>query len=316
MKLMITGGSGFIGTNLMEFYLKQGVQVRNIDIKPPKISSHQLFWKQVDIRDLENLEQTVAEFKPDYVMHMAARANLSGKTMADYDTNTTGVQNLCITCGSVPSVRKVVFASTMLVCMVGYQPCHDQDYFPGTLYGCSKVEGERIVWRQRNGFDWVIVRPTSIWGPWFGPTYRGFFDLLMKRRYVSFSGKMSVKTYGYIGNTIYQLDSILKSEASNGQTLYLGDYVPTHINAWAKEIATEFGYRVRTVPRALIWMAAKFGDALQRCNIAFPMNSFRFTNMTTDNILDLSETEKIAPKTPFSRVEGNRLTIKWIRTHG
>jgi nucleoside-diphosphate-sugar epimerase len=316
MKIIITGGSGFIGTNLVEHYLDKGVEVLNIDIKPPKINSYHSLWRQLDIRDLSGMQRAFMDFRPDAVMHMAARANLTGKTLEDYSTNTTGVENLCRVSAETPSVRKAVFASTMLVCEVGYQPKHETDYRPTTLYGQSKMVGEQIIRRSAKGFDWAIVRPTSIWGPWFGPTYRGFFDMLMKRRYVNFSGNMSVKTYGYIGNTVYQLDSILASDASNGRTLYIGDYEPTRIKTWAREIAKEFDYRVPTVPRPLIWLAAKLGDWLQKAKIAFPMNSFRFKNMTTDNVLDLRNTAQIAPKTVFSRMEGNRLTIEWIRAHG
>jgi nucleoside-diphosphate-sugar epimerase len=315
MRLLVTGGSGFIGTNLVEHYGNNGDEIMNLDLNPPKIENHERFWRRVDIRDASRLDRIVSDFKPDYVMHMAARANLTGKTLEDYATNTQGVENLIIACNKLKNLRKAVFASTMLVCEVGYQPRHENDYCPNTLYGESKVLGEKLLRDGETGFDWSIVRPTSIWGPWFGPTYRGFFSLIMKRRYFNFSGKMSVKTYGYIGNVVYQLDSIMRSGASTGRTLYVGDYTPYSIKEWAREIAGELNYTVLTVPRACVWLAAKLGDVLQKKNRAFPMNSFRFRNMTTDNVLDLSETEIIAPGTQYSRIEGNRLTLKWMEAH-
>jgi nucleoside-diphosphate-sugar epimerase len=174
--------------------------------------------------------------------------------------------------------------------------------------------GEKLVKENTDklNYKWIIIRPTSIWGPWFGPTYRGFFEMILNKRYFNFSGKMSDKTYGYIGNTVYQIDCLLKDENNNGKTFYIGDYIPTNIKEWAIEIAREINSSLITIPRPAIWISAKVGDVLKYFGFRFPMNSFRFSNMTTDNVLPLEETQKIAPLTKYSRVEGNRTTIKWM----
>ena len=51
--LCITGGSGFIGTTVVQLALDQSIKVVNFDIRPPKILKHQPYWKYVDIRDME-----------------------------------------------------------------------------------------------------------------------------------------------------------------------------------------------------------------------------------------------------------------------
>lgn len=311
-RIIITGGSGFIGTNLIDFYEKQGCELLNIDIKPPQKSEQASYWSKIDIRDFNTLLHAFTSFKPDCILHMAARADLRGKTIEEYNTNTTGVKNIIKAANQTDSVRKVVFASTMLVCKVGYIPKHETDYCPPNLYGESKVIGENLVRNSSYNFDWVIVRPSSIWGPWFGPTYRSFFEMLIKRRYFNFAGKMSTKTYGFIGNVVYQINELLISEKTNGCTYYLGDYEPTAIKEWAKEISRELNYSVSTIPRWFIFILAFFGDMLAFANIRFPMNSFRLKNMTTDNILPLNNLKEIAPRTIYTRHEGNKLTLKWM----
>lgn len=316
-RIVITGGSGFIGTNLVDFYVTRGFTVLNLDIKPPRNNQHYDYWQCVDIEDYDLLLERIKGFMPDYLLHMAARTDLKGSSLDEYSPNILGVKNIINVCKAVSSLKKVIFASTMLVCRVGYIPVNCQDYCPPNLYGESKMVGETIV-RETDpdsGFDWVIVRPTSIWGPWFGPTYRSFFELILAGRYFNFSGKMSNKTYGYIGNVTYQINQILISDKTSGRTYYLGDYESTKINEWAREISAEVDRKVMTIPRSLIWVAAKIGDIIQGMGLRFPMNSFRFQNMTTDNVIPLEETKEIAPLIIYDRIEGNKMTIDWMRAH-
>ena len=49
MKILVTGGSGFIGTNLMEYYLSKGVEALNFSTDPPKNPEHKSYWRKVDI---------------------------------------------------------------------------------------------------------------------------------------------------------------------------------------------------------------------------------------------------------------------------
>lgn len=316
-RIIITGGSGFIGTNLIDFYLSQGFEVLNLDIKPPRNNNHYDYWQCVDIEDFDLLLEKINEYMPDYLVHMAARTDLRGKSLNEYSANILGVKNIINACKEVTSLKKVIFASSMLVCKAGYIPVNDQDYCPPNQYGESKMVGEELVRRTTldSGYEWIIVRPTSIWGPWFGPTYRSFFEMILSGKYFNFSGKMSNKTYGYIGNVVYQINQILFSDKTSGRTYYLGDYESTKVNEWAREISAEVNRKVITIPRTLIWVAAKIGDILQRIGLSFPINSFRLHNMTTDNIIPMEDTKAIAPLTIYERAQGNRETIDWMRTY-
>ena len=146
-KIIVTGGSGFIGTNLIEELIRQGYEVINIDIKEPQIKTRNNVWKQVDIKDLENLRKIFRDFSPKYVIHLAARTDLTGKRIEDYSSNTIGVENVLKCCLELESLEKVVVTSSMLVCKTGYYPKNQYDYAPSTLYGKSKVISEENVWK-------------------------------------------------------------------------------------------------------------------------------------------------------------------------
>ena len=282
-KILITGGSGFIGTNLIIHLLKEKKHtILSIDIHQPKIGEHCRFWKQVDICDATRLKKTIKEFQPDYVIHLAARTDLRGKELKDYAANMCGVSNLLDALEEVPNLKRVVFASSMYVCEPGYMPKNFEDYAPHTLYGESKVETEKRIKERNPQYTWSIFRPTSIWGPWFGEPYDKFFRIVLNKMYFHMGKRACKKTYGYIDNAIYQIMSILQApeEKVMRKVFYLGDYEPYDITEWADEIAKCAGIKIPNIPYFFFVMAGWFGDFLKLFGIAFPMTSFRLKNMT------------------------------------
>lgn len=315
LKVLITGASGFIGTNLLEDMLGKGYEVLNIDFNEPKIKERNGVWKNIDIVEYEPFEKTVLEFNPDYIVHLAARTDLDGKFVDDYKANTVGVENLMKIVEKLPDLKKIVIASSKFVTENGYKIKDQFDYCPHTVYGESKVITEKNVWANKPHCDWCIIRPTSIWGPFFGVPYRNFFDLVMKRMYFHIGHIECHKTYGYIGNAIYQIEQLLFNETldENNKVFYIGDEPAYEINEWADEIANELGFKVPTMPVWFVKCLAKFGDLVGLIGVHFPMQSFRFHNMTNDGVNDMTNTKEIAPEMPFTRLEGTKITIKWIK---
>ncbi|WP_291602644.1 NAD(P)-dependent oxidoreductase [Bacteroides sp.] len=316
-KILITGGSGFIGTNLIAYLLiKNTYCLLNLDREMPKITEHQSIWKQVDLCDKDALKKIVIDFSPEYVIHLAARTDLRGKELKDYDTNMLGVSNLLDVLELIPNLKRVIFASSMYVCIPGYMPKSFEDYAPHTLYGESKVETEKRIKTKNPKYTWSIIRPTSIWGPWFGEPYDKFFRIVLNRMYFHMGKRACEKTYGYIDNAIYQILSILKApkEKVMRKVFYLGDYEAYDITEWANEIATCIGIKIPRIPYFLFVLAGWLGDILKLFGITFPMTSFRLKNMTTDNVHNLELIREIAPELPTSRQEGNKKTIEWINS--
>lgn len=315
-KVLITGGSGFIGTNLVQNLINAGDQVLNIDKAQPLNPAHKPYWKQVDILDYNSLEAAVVAFDPEVILHLAAVTDLNGTDFAYYRVNTDGPEHLISIAAKLRNLKRVFFTSSMYVCRPGFIPPDYDTYDPHTVYGESKVKGELLVKAIQNpSYEWVILRPTSIWGPWFNAPYIDFFNVVYQKKYFDF-GKACTKTYGFVGNTVHQIRKLMDSDGVHGKTYYLGDLPAVQISEWANEISLEMGKGpIRSVPFSALKAAALCGDALARVKIKFPITSFRLSNMTTNNVLPLENTYRVSGDAPYTRLQGVRSTLAWMQEH-
>lgn len=317
-RILVTGGSGFIGTNLVEYYCARGDQVINLDIAPPRNPEHGALWRKADLLDRAALMRAVADAGPDVVFHMGARTDLGGKSIHDYPANTEGVTNLIDALRGVRALQLAVFASSMLVCRIGYRPSDELDYCPSTAYGESKIAGEQLVRKEAaRRFPWIIVRPTSIWGPWFGAPYRDFFTAVWRGLYVHPYGCRIQRSYGFVLNNVAQLDRLAAAGGGSllGRTVYLADYEPIEIKHWADTIQRTLGVRpVREVPLWVFRTAARVGDVLKYLGYAIPpMSSYRLNNLLTEMIHGTDPLRAACGDTPYSMEEGVRITCDWLR---
>ena len=319
IRILITGGSGFIGTNLIEkLVAREDLKLINIDIAKPKKKAHKTYWRHIDINDKDKLQREITEFAPNFVVHLAARTDLKGHSISDYNSNTIGLKNLIEILESIDSVKRVIFTSSMYVCEPGYLPKDYNDYAPHTIYGQSKVLTEKIIKNENpENYIWSIIRPTSIWGPWFSEPYADFFKIVTSKKYFHMNAKDCLKTYGYVGNTINQIIDILNSpsEKVSKETFYLGDWPEYKISEWANEIAEYNENKIRKLPFTFFQLLAIIGDILKIVGFKFPMTSFRLKNMTTDNVFNLEKIKKISPKLSYSRKQGTAITIEWMKQH-
>jgi nucleoside-diphosphate-sugar epimerase len=317
MRVLVTGGSGFIGTNLVEHFRMRGDRVVNLDIAAPRHPDHGACWQCVDLLDASSLRQAVVDITPDLVFHMAARTDLEGRRVEDYPANTQGVENLIDALSRVSSPRLTIFASSMLVCRIGYQPQSETDYAPSTAYGESKVQGERLV-RDSAGFmPWVIVRPTSIWGPWFGSPYRDFFTAIQRGLYIHPRGRRIHRSYGFVLNVVHQLERLAEMGGGPllGRTVYLADYEPVELRAWAEEIRKALSASpVWEVPLGFLRTGAWIGEGLRSLGWPRPpLTTFRLNNLLTEMVHDTELIHGVVGESPYGLEEAVRLTVAWMK---
>jgi len=205
----------------------------------------------------------------------------------------------------------------MLVCKLGYIPSRQDEYCPSTPYGHSKQIGETLVRSLvSNKFKWVIVRPTSIWGPWFSTPYKDFFCMIKRGSYLHPLGCRILRSYGFVLNTVFQLEAIQRDCCIqlSGDTVYLSDYEPLEIFNWATLIQLDMGAKpIKQLPLLFFKMAAYIGNFLIHLGFKkFPLNSFRLQNILTSAVYDTNPLSDLSGPLPYSVKDGVHITNKWL----
>jgi GlcNAc-P-P-Und epimerase len=315
---LITGGSGFIGTNYINYLRNNHIEnIINIDKNPPLDPQQTKFWVKGNILNKDDLLNTFHDYKPTFVLHLAARADCDGSTLSDYIENTIGTEYVISAIKSTQSIKHSVFTSTQYVYQPGdNQPRNDEDYSPHTEYGQSKVLNEIAIRNADLITPYSIIRPTNIWGPWHLRYRDQFLRVLYKGLYGHPGGDLVLKSYGYVGNVVDQIYKIFTSdtEKMNGKVIYVGDE-PINLLEWVNAFSMRVhGRKVHIIPYRIMFYLSKLGDGLIKIGIRSPLTSSRFDSMTTNYFTPMDNTFKLLGESKYSLDEAVDSTIKWLES--
>jgi nucleoside-diphosphate-sugar epimerase len=319
-RILITGGSGFIGTTLVSQATQAGFSVVNIDIRKPRLLDHEEYWQSCDIRDFKSLEKIIFCERPDYLINLAADLGMQDAPLDFFNTNTVGVENLVEIVNKASFIKRSLYASSLLVCRNGYIPSSFDDYCPPNVYGQSKVLGEKIIKDRSSSKNWIIVRPTSVWGPWFAHSYLKFFKAVELGLYLQPGSGELIKPICFVGNASFMILKLLVASQNDvlGRYFYLADYPERTTKEWSDAIRREVGRKgsAPSLPVCLFKIPALLGDLAQILGINDPIfSSFRLKNMLTGAKYPVDDIKRIAGELPFDLDAGVKTTVNWIRNY-
>lgn len=315
-RIVVTGGSGFIGTHLITALLEAGYQVTNLDRKRPALIEHLPHWIEADLMDDAGIMHLITEARPTLIYNLAAVADIALDAAA-MAPNTQGLRHVIRAAQTAGSVTRLVHASTQLVVRPDYSPAHPRDFAPYTEYGESKAQSETILWEEAGDLPWTIVRPATIWGPWHASFGKSIWKYLNRRWYLLPTGIDPVRSYGYVGNVVAQLLAIpdAPADAVDRAIFYLGDE-PQRSSTWLDGFSQALtGKPTRRVPGAALKLLAEAGEFSRRIGGPAPIDRGRLYRMTTDYPVPMAETFRVLGCGSIEMEEGIAKTIAWLRTN-
>ncbi|MDZ7315004.1 MAG: SDR family oxidoreductase [candidate division KSB1 bacterium] len=243
MKILVTGGAGFIGSHVVDAYLRLGHEVVVIDNLSTGRKSNlnpSARFIQADICDLQLAELFTAE-RFDLVNHHAAQMDVRlsvADPIFDAQTNIIGTLNIlqnCIRTG----VKKVIFASS------GGVVYGEQDYFPADEnhpqrpycpYGVAKLTGEKYLffYRLTYGLQYTAFRYANVYGPRQNPHGEAgvvaiFLQKLLRGEQPIINGDGGqTRDFVYIDDVVAA--NIAALTDADGEILNIGTGIETSVN--------------------------------------------------------------------------------------
>ena len=175
MKALVTGGAGFIGSNLVDELIKQGHEVIVVDDESAE-SNSQFYWNKkaqnywVDILDKERLDDVFEKHKPEYVFHLAAFARIPPSIknpLLSCEVNVVGSCNVLQCCRN-HGVKRVMYSGTSSAYGLKNKPPLKEDMQRDCLnpYSVSKTAAEDLfkMYYTLYGLECVIFRYFNIYG--------------------------------------------------------------------------------------------------------------------------------------------------------
>ena len=217
MKFLVTGGAGFIGSNIVDRLISEGNQVVVVDDlstgKESNLNTEARFYK-MDIRNPE-LASIFETEKPSYVCHHAAQVSVVRSTrepILDARLNIEGSLNV-IELSRKHGVKKIIYASTggALYGEPEYLPADENHPInPLTPYGASKhaVEHYLYLYGVNYGLDYTILRYANVYGPRQDPHGEAgvvaiFTQKMMDGdRPIIFGDGTATRDYVYVGDVV------------------------------------------------------------------------------------------------------------------
>lgn len=233
MKILVTGGTGFVGSSLLEcLALKEGVEILALVRSLPEKAVENVEYIQVDLSD-PPVDTSYLE-GVDAIIHCAARAHIlndeSIEPLSAYrQVNVEGTRRL-LTGAISQGVKRFVYLSSIKACgensviIDGLAP--EDTPTPEDDYGISKLEAENEIKAlcSDTSTDYVIIRPPLVYGPGVKGNFLNLLVWLYENRPLPLGlVKKNVRSLLFIDNLIDFIDTVIVNDKALNQCFHVSD---------------------------------------------------------------------------------------------
>ena len=324
-KVLVTGGTGFIGTYLVERLVKDGYKVRCLVRKSSDLEILKKLGVEFSYGDLIDKESLVEAVKGvSVVYHLGAVLGSFGAPQeVIYNVNVNGTRNLLEECFK-QKVKRFIHFSTFSV--YGYTKTPANEETPqvalASYYAKTKRIGEKIAKEYMDkGMDIAIIQPCVIHGPRLNFGFGGTFTAVKNKKFMLIGDGGNLLHLGYIDNFIEGTMLVGERKESKGQTYIIGDEVPLPFEVVIKNIAEILGVKLPRVrmPEMVARMSVPYLKVLSKFTGGGQplLTHHRINFMTQNQAGDISKIKKELGYEPkISSREGLERTVKYYRENG
>jgi nucleoside-diphosphate-sugar epimerase len=300
MKVLITGGGGFIGSHLVDSQLRQGHWVRTVDLSleclAHTINHPNLEAINGDITDVVLIRRLVAGI--DVVYHLAS-AHLDVNLSADHyrQVNVGATMDLLVAAQTAGVQRMVQCSSNGVIGEVKKPPANEATPCqPTNIYEQTKWIGEQTVlqFAQETGFPVVVARPAWVYGPGC-PRTRKLFQMIGQGRFVMFGSGRTLRHPIYISDAVRGLELCAETDNITGQVYLLAGEKPVTIATLVQMIAEVQGVRPPAIHLPVILgkvAGIAFQTAFKSIGRQPPFSRRSLDFFIKDNAYDISKAKR------------------------
>jgi dihydroflavonol-4-reductase len=321
LKVLVTGGTGFIGSHLIETLLGKGIQIRCLlrkssDLKWIKNLPVEYAWG--DCRDQASLKEAVKGV--DQVFHSAGVTKAVRKETF-FEVNAYGTENLIQAClEHNPDLQKFIYVSSQAAAGPspnGNRKNETDACQPVSPYGQSKRMGEELALSHGHKLPILILRPSAVYGPRERDIYF-FFKLLSKGIHLCASNPDQHISLCYVQDVVQAIYLAAQTRASQGEIFFVSDGQDYPIekvgDAFARALEIH-AFRL-CVPKWILLGIASFSEYFSQVSQKPPLiNKGKVEEMVQRNwVCDITKAKTVlsyAPGTTLAR--GAQLTVDWYR---
>jgi nucleoside-diphosphate-sugar epimerase len=318
MKVLVTGGGGFIGIALIKRLIAEGHKVTSYSRR-----EYPLHWAlgiisiQADIKDLETLEKACKG--KDVVFHLAAKIGIWGDYDDYHSTNVTGTFNVIKACRK-QGVGRLIFTSSSGVVfdgsdLEGIDESHPYPENHGSHLAATKAMAERlIVEANSEELKTIALRPHLVWGPYDAHLIPGILKRVGSGKMRRIGDQEHFIDTTYIDNMIDALILACEALDSNpkaaGKALFITNGEPARVWDFINSIIQIAGYPPiqKKIPERLALIAAGISEKAHkifRIKSEPFMTRYAIKEMITNHWFDISAAREILGYEPgVSYAEG------------
>ncbi|MBI3593036.1 MAG: NAD(P)-dependent oxidoreductase [Nitrospirae bacterium] len=317
MKALVTGATGFIGSHLVDALIRKGFDVTCL----VRGASNLQYLEDLNVRlakgdcvDRESLSDAVKGV--DYIFHIAGLTK--ARCEADsFNANVKGTDNIVRkTLENNPNIKRFVYLSSLAAAgpsCDGNPLKEDCETAPVSVYGKTKLEGERIVYGQRGNMPITIIRPPAVYGPRDKDLL--LFFRMVKSGLIPYWGKCYY-SFLYVEDLINGIILSALNENAEGEIFFMSDGNIYCTDDIVDAIADAVQRRPikMSIPRFIMPLIGFISEKAKGVSIinTDKIREMKYSHWICDTSKAVSRL-KFEPKVKIK--EGARWTADWYRIH-